>query len=1080
MKSYKKVLLLGSGGLSIGQAGEFDYSGTQAIKAFREAGIHVVLINPNIATVQTNPMDGVTVYLYPVNVEWVERVIEKERPEAIAAGFGGQTALNCLLQLHERGILEKHQVTILGTPIIGLRIAEDRKLFAEHLEKIGLPVLPSRSVSSVEDALIAGNEIGFPLILRAAYALGGLGSGIARDQSELKTLAQNALSHSPQVILEKSLWGWKELEYEVMRDSAGNSIAICNMENIDPLGIHTGDSIVVAPSLTLSDEDYQLLRNVAIEIANTVGVIGECNVQFALSPLSSEFYIIETNPRLSRSSALASKATGYPIAYIAAKVILGQRLVDIRNPVNGITCALFEPAMDYVAIKVPRWDLIKFTGVSRQLGSAMKSVGEVMAIGRGFTEAFQKAIRMVYENALGITRQRIEDADLEVELATPTDTRIFAVIDAFRQGKSVEDVYRLTFIDQWFLHKFRDLVTAEKNIRAKSDLNSISRDEWLQWKKLGFSDLQIAAYLKGFNADNSVASNPSSKEIQNFALSVRTVRISAGVVPYVKKIDTTAAEYPATSNYLYLSYYGDCHDERAEDAKSKSALVIGCGPYRIGTSVEFDWCAVASCEEMKRLDWRRIVVNCNPETVSTDFNSSDRLYFEEISVERLLDIHEIEGCDGVIGCMGGQAPNNLAFKLASAGVKIFGHSADTIELAENREKFSDILDRIGIGQPRWCSADSREALDEFINKVGYPVLVRPSFVLSGAAMRVAYNELDLERFLNAAVEVSPESPAVVSEFILGALEVEIDGVAKSGKLIESFISEHVEHAGVHSGDATIVFPAQGLSPETQKRITAVAEMISQELNLNGPFNIQLLVSGDSLKVIECNARASRSFPFVSKVSGKNLAALATDVILEGRPAVQSNSEKLKSRIGVKASVFSFARLKGADPILGVEMVSTGEVACIGKTLDEALALSFEAAHLNRPRKGLFVSSGTGQEKQKFLEMIPILKELKVPVYATPGSHSHLIRHSYHCQSVSWFGVAQEGGMDALTLIRQGKVDLVINIPKSFLPEEMEMGKQIRLAAIQSGCMLLTDMEKTIAFLRSTVNWSHANQVPHAI
>ncbi len=867
----KKVLLLGSGGLSIGQAGEFDYSGTQAIQALKELGAKVILVNPNIATVQTDPAYTDQVYLYPVEPEWVEKVIEAERPAAIVGGFGGQTALNCLIGLEDRGTLKRFGVQNLGTPVDVLRLTEDRELFAARMREIEMPIPPSHAASNWEDARRAASQIGYPVIIRAAYALGGLGSGFASDEGELQKLVSAALALSPQVLIEKSLKGWKELEYEVMRDGAGNSITICNMENFDPLGIHTGDSIVFCPSQTLSDDEYQMLRNASLKIVESLGVVGECNVQYALSPDRLEFYVIEVNARLSRSSALASKASGYPIAWVAAQVVSGKTLLEIRNPMTGNTCALFEPALDYVVVKIPRWDLGKFSGVSRKLGSAMKSVGEVMAIGRSIAEALQKGVRMVTENGLGLSVTSVlSDAQLEAELAQPTDARMFAAIEFLRRGGELEHAKRLSGVDLWFLRRLQEIVETEAEIRRTAVLQKIDMPTWQRWKRMGFSDDQVA-----FLREPALGTKP--RELEQASLGVRKAREAAGVRPVAKKIDTTAAEYDTPSNYLYLTYWGD----RSEASKptTQGALVLGSGTYRIGTSVEFDWCAVSASRALQKHGWRSVILNCNPETVSTDYNRSDRLYFEEMTLERIRDIAEIEGIAGVIASMGGQLPNRLAAGIERAGLKLLGHGADAVDRAENRGRFSQILDSVGIGQPQWTEARTAAEVSAFVGRVGFPVLVRPSYVLSGAAMNVATTPDSLDHFLSLAQSVSPDHPVVLSKFHQGMRELEVDGVASSGKLVAAVVSEHIEDAGVHSGDATIRCPATGVPDRIQERVLAAAHEISKALDLNGPANFQFLANDREILVIECNARASRSFPFVSKVVGVNLAELATEAAI---------------------------------------------------------------------------------------------------------------------------------------------------------------------------------------------------------
>ncbi len=1067
-----KVLVLGSGGLSIGQAGEFDYSGTQAVKALLEENCQVIVANPNIATVQTNPSESVTVYLYPVEPDWVTKIIEKERPHAIIAGFGGQTALNCLIELDALGILEKYDVLNLGTAPDVLRLTEDRDRFAQKMLSLGMPIPASRACTTLDEAHAAARDIGFPVIIRAAYALGGLGSGFAENFEELDSIVNPALTTSPQVLIEKSLRGYKEVEYEVMRDSRGNTITICNMENFDPLGVHTGDSIVVAPSQTLSDDEYQILRNAAVKIISSLGIVGECNVQYALHPESKEFYIIEVNARLSRSSALASKATGYPIAYIAAKVVMGYDLLELKNPVTGVTCAFFEPAMDYLVLKIPRWDLTKFHGVSSSLGSTMKSVGEVMGIGRNFCEIVQKAVRMVTEDSIGLSRARpaIDDASLRDGLTNPTDTRLYWILEAFRRGYELADVHSMARIDKWFLHQLRTIAKFEDDLKTLGDkyagpektevlrkaLEESTEAQIRQWKLAGFGDEQIVyLILHKFSMTES--------EIQEAAREVRQIRTSRLIRPVVKKIDTTAGEYPSPSNYLYLTYGGSYDDELPEDNRGNAAIVLGGGSYRIGASVEFDWCAVSCSRRLQAEGWRSIMINCNPETVSTDYNSSDRLYFEELTLERILDIAEFESPKGLIACMGGQLPNRLALPLARAGLKLLGHSPETIDLAENRNKFSALLDRLGIDQPRWIWAQSTTDVQKFLDQVGFPVLIRPSYVLSGAAMSVAYDEVSLKACLSVANRASPEHPIVISEFIVGAREIELDGVASNGEILTGIVSEHVENAGVHSGDATSIVPAQNLYVETVRRVRSAGRAIAKGLNLNGPFNMQFLAKDGEIRVIECNARAARSFPFVSKTVRINLADAATQVIMGGRPKVDRFNEDELPYVGVKAAMFSFARLSGHDPILGVEMASTGEVGCIGSNFHEAMLLAMQASGYRIPRKAVLVSSGQEKDKLRFLKSAQLLRELGLPIYATEGTADYLIRHGFDAIKLAWPG---EGPNDVVQAIRSGKVDLVINLPKNTQRRELSHGFQIRQSAIRYNCTLLTNMEKAVAFIQA--------------
>ena len=1066
-KALTKILILGSGGLSIGQAGEFDYSGTQAIKAFSEEGIEVILVNPNIATIQTDPLPSTKVYLYPVTAHWVTKVIEKEKPEAIVGGFGGQTALNCLIELDKEGVLKKNNVINLGTSIETLKATEDRKIFSEKMAEIGIPTPPSFACHSLEEAQVAAEKIGFPVMLRCAYALGGLGSGFAHNQEELKTLVLSGLANTPQVLVEKSLLGWKEVEYEVMRDSFANTITICNMENFDPLGIHTGDSIVVTPSQSLTDLDYQLLRNSSLKMIEHLGVVGECNAQFALCPETSEYYVIEVNARLSRSSALASKASGYPIAYIAAKVVLGYDLLSLKNPVTGITSAFYEPALDYITIKMPRWDLDKFSQVDRQLGSAMKSVGEVMAIGRNFPEAIQKAYRMISENPVGLSLDYDKPYHETDESFIPTDQRLSVLLQAIRKAKKPSDLNTHTGVDKWFLTELQTIIKAENNIASqvtkeittKEDLlrhlKTLEKDTWSYWKTNGFSDEQIAHVL--------LSRLPNAGKSRDLALNIRKLRTEKNVIPYVKKIDTTAAEYPSPSNYLYFSYAASFHDELPSVAKDSGIIVLGGGAYRIGASVEFDWCSVNSCKRIQESGKRSIMVNCNPETVSTDYNSSDRLYFEELNLERLLDISDYEKTRSIVVSMGGQLPNKLSKILYKNDFKILGHSFKTIDAAENRKKFSDTLDELGIGQPKWTAVSSKEALKKFIDDVDFPVLIRPSYVLSGASMKVAYNEESLERYLEKASQISEDAPVVVSEFITEAREIELDGLAQNGEILISIASEHVENAGIHSGDATTIVPAQKLYVETVRQIKYDAKLIAKELNLNGPFNIQFLAKNNEVKVIECNARAARSFPFISKVIGANFATHATDILLGKRPKINFNPEDDLDHVGVKAAMFSFARLKGSDPVTGVEMSSTGEVGCLAGDFDEALLLALESTKLYIPKKAVLISAGSYKEKVKILEFIKVFEKLGVKIYATTGTSLFLSECGIKNEALAWPG---EKGQDVIEAIKEGLVDLVINIPKNQDSKELTNGYRIRKASVEHSCSLLTNAEKTMAYLKA--------------
>ncbi|MBY0555112.1 carbamoyl-phosphate synthase (glutamine-hydrolyzing) large subunit [bacterium] len=1059
----KKILVLGSGALTIGQAGEFDYSGSQAVMALEEEGFEVIVVNPNIATVQTNTSENRKVYLYPVNAENVTYIIEKERPAAIIGGFGGQTALNCLIELEKLSILKKYNVISLGTPVKTLITTEDRKLFADKMSSFDIKCLPFNVYTSKQDVQKVAQTFDYPVIVRSAYALGGLGSGFANNISEVINLTEHALSINPQVIIEKSLAGWKELEYEVMRDSQGNTICICNMENLDPLGIHTGDSIVIAPSQTINDQEYQLLRDVAIQIVNKLQIVGECNVQFALNPESLEYYVIEINARLSRSSALASKATGYPIAYVAAKVVLGYSLLELKNPLTKNTSAFFEPSLDYVTIKVPKWDLDKFSGAYRFLDSKMKSVGEVMSIGRTFPEAFQKAIRMVLEKPEGILYSpfsEISDAELEKELEKATDKRIFAVFEAFKRKFSLEKIFSLTKITPWFLEQIKLITKTCSEVRSCRNSNSGVSDyeaavfkldslKLLKWKKLGFSDRQIASLL-------SSGDRVSALDLEQREELVRLKRHAFKIRPVIKKIDTVASEFPTTSNYLYLTYHGAKNDVIPSVNESQSFLLLGSGPYRIGSSVEFDWCGVSASQFLKKNKMTSIVLNCNPETVSTDYNTSDRLYFDEINNETILEIYEFENPTGVITCFGGQLPNNLVPSLKRLGIRLYGHSADAINLSENRILFSSCLDELGIKQPAWVAARSDEEIKRFLAVSRFPILVRPSFVLSGTAMKVTHDIESLTAFISKARAVAPDSPIILTEFISGAKEFEMDGVAQSGNTIIAIVSEHIENAGVHSGDATITLPVQNKNLEL--KIKEAGNKIVQKIGLNGPFNIQFLVFNDEIYVIECNARASRSFPFISKVIEQNLADLAMQVITGRTPVVNSLIDQ--SRIGVKAAMFSFNRLEGVDPILGVEMASTGEVGCVGKNYQNVLLRAFEATGIKLPQKGILFSAGPKEEKNKFKPILPFLKEMNIPIFATEGTANFLHDNGIKCEKIKWL---DDGDTKIISLIIDKKVDFVINIPKDEKEKQLFNNRIIRQTASRAGCSLLTDADKAISF-----------------
>ena len=1053
--TIKKVLLLGSGALKIGEAGEFDYSGSQALKAMKEEGITTVLINPNIATVQTSSDVADKIYFLPVTPFFVEKVIERERPDGILLAFGGQTALNCGVELWKSGVLERYDVKVLGTPVRAIMDTEDRELFVRRLDEIDVRTIKSEAVSTVDDAKKAATRLGYPVIVRAAYALGGLGSGFCDDESHLVALTEKALAFSPQVLVEKSLKGWKEVEYEVVRDRFDNCITVCNMENFDPLGIHTGESIVVAPSQTLSNEDYHYLRKLAIKIIRHLGIVGECNVQYAFDTESMDYRVIEVNARLSRSSALASKATGYPLAFVAAKLALGYGLFDLRNAVTKVTSAFFEPALDYIVCKIPRWDLGKFHGVRREIGSSMKSVGEVMSVGRTFEEALQKGLRMIGQGMHGFTANHpIAVEDIDHELSTPTDKRIFVIEQAIRSGYDVERIHSLTKIDRWFLYRLKNIVDTADALSGFSDVGSLDPQLLKTAKQQGFSDFQIARIvLKGSMTDSDAAS-----------MAVRRRRLGLGIRPVVKQIDTLAAEYPAMTNYLYLTYNGSADDiDIASD--HRSVVVLGSGAYRIGSSVEFDWCSVNALQTVKREGWRSVMINYNPETVSTDYDMCDRLYFDELTFERVMDILDIERPHGVILSVGGQIPNNLAVKLDREHVNILGTSAASIDNAEDRNKFSAMLDSLHIDQPRWRELTSFDDITSFIDEVGFPVLVRPSYVLSGAAMNVCSNTDELHRFLRLAAEVSKKHPVVVTEFIQNAKEIEMDAVAQQGEIKVYAISEHIEFAGVHSGDATIQFPPQKLYVETMRRIKKIGSQIARALNISGPFNIQFLAKNNDIKVIECNLRASRSFPFVSKVLKINFIDLATRIMLGIPVEKPSKSAFDLDYVGIKASQFSFSRLQGADPVLGVDMVSTGEVGCIGADTSEAILKSMLAVGLRVPEKGVLLSTGTAKQKADMLEAAGMLHRFGLPIYATPGTCRFLNENGIPATEAFW--PDQPGRKpQALELLHDHIVDFVVNVPKNLTPSELGNGHKIRRAAIDLNITLLTNARLASAFIRA--------------
>ena len=1053
-ENIKKVLILGSGALKIGEAGEFDYSGSQALKALKEENIETVLINPNIATVQTSEGFADKIYFLPVTPYFVEKVIAKERPDGILLSFGGQTALNCGVELYKQNILEKYNVEVLGTPIRAIMDTEDRELFVKKLDEIDVKTIKSEAVEDMEGAIKAASELSYPVIVRAAYALGGLGSGFCDNQEELEALVEKALSFSPQVLIEKSLKGWKEVEYEVVRDAFDNCITVCNMENFDPLGIHTGESIVVAPSQTLTNDDYHMLRELAIKIIRHVGIVGECNVQYAYDPQSMDYRVIEVNARLSRSSALASKATGYPLAFVAAKLGLGYGLFDLKNSVTKVTSAFFEPALDYIVCKIPRWDLGKFHGVRREIGSSMKSVGEVMAIGRTFEEVIQKGLRMIGQGKHGFIENReMKVSDLDNALKEPTDKRIFAIETAFRNGYDVDRIHELTKIDKWFLYKLQNLIVTDEELSKYNDIEEIPAELLRTAKEQGFSDFQVArAVIKEKINERGEAAN----------LEVRALRKKLGILPVVKQIDTLAAEYPAQTNYLYLTYNGTENDIDYEH-DGKSIVVLGSGAYRIGSSVEFDWCSVNSLLTVKKEGWRSVMINYNPETVSTDYDMCDRLYFDELTFERVMDVIDMEQPHGTIISVGGQIPNNLAIRLDQCGVNILGTTAQSIDNAEDRHKFSSMLDGLGIDQPAWRELTSMNDIYSFVEQVGYPVLVRPSYVLSGAAMNVCSNDDELERFLRLAANVSKKHPVVVSAFIQGAKEVEFDAVAQNGDIKLYAISEHIEFAGVHSGDATIQFPPQKLYVETIRRIKKISGQIAKALNISGPFNIQYLAKNNDIKVIECNLRASRSFPFVSKVLKINFIDLATKIML-GIPVEKPNKSAFDlDYVGIKASQFSFSRLQGADPVLGVDMSSTGEVGCLGENTSEALLKAMLSVGHRIPERGVLLSTGGAKQKAALLDSAIKLHKKGYMLYATGGTQKYLNDNGVPAIRAYWPTEADQEPQ-ALDLLHRKKVDMVVNIPKNLTSTELSNGYKIRRASVDLNIPLLTNARLASAFI----------------
>ena len=1047
--NVKKVLLLGSGALKIGEAGEFDYSGSQALKALKEEGIETVLINPNIATVQTSEGIADNVYFLPVTPYFVERVIAKERPDGILLSFGGQTALNCGVELYKSGILERYDIKVLGTPVQAIIDTEDREKFVQRLDEIGVKTIRSEAVCNIEQARHAATQLGYPVIIRAAYALGGLGSGFCNDEQELDILCEKAFSFSSQVLVEKSLKGWKEIEYEVVRDRYDNCITVCNMENFDPLGIHTGESIVIAPSQTLSNSEYHKLRETAIRIIRHIGIVGECNVQYALDPESEDYRVIEVNARLSRSSALASKATGYPLAFVAAKLGLGYGLFDLKNSVTKSTSAFFEPALDYVVCKIPRWDLSKFHGVERELGSSMKSVGEVMSIGRTFEEAIQKGLRMIGQGMHGfVENKELKIEDIDKALREPTDKRIFVISKAMRAGYTVDQIHSLTKIDNWFLHKLQNIMETSKELHTYNVLQTVPAALLHKAKRQGFSDFQIARAI-------------GEDDMEQGVLKVRAHRKALDILPVVKQIDTLAAEYPAQTNYLYLTYSGTEDDvEYAGD--NRSVIVLGSGAYRIGSSVEFDWCGVQALDTIRREGYRSVMINYNPETVSTDYDVCDRLYFDELTFERVMDIIEKENPHGVIVSTGGQIPNNLALRLDSQGVHILGTSAASIDNAEDRDKFSAMLDRIGVDQPEWRALTSMKDIAAFIDKVGFPVLVRPSYVLSGAAMNVCSNNDELNRFLELAADVSQKHPVVVSRFIEHAKEIEMDAVAQDGEIVAYAISEHIEFAGVHSGDATIQFPPQKLYIETVRRIKRISRKIAKELRISGPFNIQFLARDNDIKVIECNLRASRSFPFVSKVLKLNFIELATRIMLGIKVEKPSKSLFDLDYVGIKASQFSFNRLQNADPVLGVDMASTGEVGCLGEDTQCAILKAMLSVGYRIPRKNILLSTGDARQKADMLSAARLLRRKGYSLYATGGTSRYLSENGIDNTLVYWPDEKREP--QALGLLHRKEIDMVVNIPKDLSVGELNNGYQIRRAAVDLNIPLITNARLASAFI----------------
>ena len=1050
--NIKKVVLLGSGALKIGEAGEFDYSGSQALKALKEEGIYTVLVNPNIATIQTSENIADRVYFLPVTPEYVEKVIARERPDGILLAFGGQTALNCGVALYKSGVLEKYGVQVLGTPVQAIIDTEDRDIFVKKLDEIGVKTIKSKAVTTVEDAKTTAEELGYPIIIRPAYTLGGLGSGFANDEAELDALARKAFTYSPQILVEKSLKGWKEIEYEVMRDRFDNCITVCNMENFDPLGIHTGESIVVAPVQTLSNTEAQKLRALSIRIIRHIGIVGECNCQFALDPYSEDYVVIEVNARLSRSSALASKATGFPLAFVAAKIGLGYGLHQLKNSVTKTTTACFEPALDYVVCKIPRWDLGKFKGVSRELGSSMKSVGEVMSIGRNFEECMQKGLRMIGQGMHGfVANKELAVADLDEALSRPTDKRIFHIANAFKAGYTVDRIFELTRIDRWFLHRLEYIIELDNELGRYDALEKLPDELLLEAKQRGFSDFQIAREVL----------KPSDGDMEGEVSAVRRWRKSRGITPVIKRIDTLAGEYPATTNYLYVTYNGTAHDiDFARDGAS--VVVLGSGAYRIGSSVEFDWCSVNAASTIRKSGLRSIMINYNPETVSTDYDMSDRLYFDELTLERVLDITDLEAPRGVVVSMGGQIPNNLAMRLDANDVPLLGTGAADIDRAEDRHKFSSMCDELGIDQPRWKELTSLDDIYRFADEVGFPLLIRPSYVLSGAAMNVVSNRGELEHFLTLATNVSKQHPVVVTEYLTHAKEIEVDAVAKDGEVLIYAISEHVEYAGVHSGDATMVFPAQKMYVETMRRVKKIAREVARGLQITGPFNMQLMAKNNDIKVIECNLRASRSFPFVSKVLKVNFIEIATKVMLGVPVEIPHKSAFELDYVGIKAPQFSFSRLQKTDPVLGVEMSSTGEVGCIGDDYSEAILKSMISVGYAIPKKNILLSTGDARSKADLLPAARLLAGKGYNLFATKGTADYLTANGVPAETLHWPDSPEKP--NTLDYIKERKVDLVINIPKDLSAAELSNDYTIRRSAIDFNVPLITNARLASAYI----------------